>query len=620
MEKTTRYTPQSISDSTEIFNIPLYQRLFEWGKPQIEQLMSDLLDGFLIKPNEPYYIGMLTAHKNDLVDGQQRFTVLMLMAIAFEWTDFFKSRDNSIRLKFFARKKDDTYLLMKIKHLEVLDYINVKMENGINTILDFMKKEDTKEKLKRKEKNENEFKAFIFNNLTFFISELPDSYVAQDLNKYFEAMNAAGKGLENYEILKVDLLKKLPVNSNKTFYTRIWNLVSDMDKKLIRIKSDEKSEQFTKRQIDVIRSDIFGKGIININILESVLDSYCNNNPNSLTDINYVSERVLDIKPTTKPPSESYRSIGERAILNFPEFLLQGLWLQLSEEERNKTSNFFNVHKLQETFKEYLHIEKVELFFQNLLKYRLLFDYFIIRISNKENNTTTYTLALKEDENDITFERQKLIQYQSMLYVSTTSYIWLTEILQKITEKPTEITPESMFNSIVEFDNARLCKHGSKIEKDSEFLNYGKIDRYWFWRLDYYLWENRKELFKGNEEQLKVVEKYAFKQNRSIEHLHPQTSSEQWDNIDLHSFGNLAMISPEFNSSQSNDDIKLKFARVETQIEGRNNLESIKLLLMYNAGEGKRWSKDLANEHGKKMIDILNESFKKKQLIENNFE
>lgn len=605
MEKTTKYTPQSISESTEIFNIPLYQRLFEWEKPQIEQLMSDLLAGFLIKPIEPYYIGMLTSYKNDLVDGQQRFTVLMLMAIAFDWKGFLKTKDNNtIRLKFFARKKDENYLKEKIKKTEepetiLSEYKNVKMENGIKTILDFMKREETIAKLKEKGKKESELISYIFNNLTFFISILPDSYVDQDLNKYFESMNAAGKGLENHEILKVDLLKKLPDNSNKAFYTRIWNLVSDMDKKLVRIKSDEKSEQFTKRQIDVIASEIFGKEIICEKNLEIVLDKYCNN-PNSSTDINYVSKTIKDIDPSTKGPSESYRSIGERAILNFPEFLLQILWLQLSEEERKETSNFFNVYKLQETFKEYLHNEKVELFFQNLLKYRLLFDYIIIRISSKDDNTTTYTLGLKEDENDIVFERQKLIQYQSMLYVSTTSYIWLTDILHKVVVKPTEITPESIFNSLVEFDNARH-------KLDISSLTYEKIDRYWFWRLDYYLWGKRMDLFK--DEQLRVVENYRFKQNRSIEHLHPQTSDNPWEDADLHDFGNLAMISPEFNSTQSNDDIKLKFARVETQIEGKNNLESIKLLLMYNAGDGKKWTNELAKKHRVEMIKILQESF-----------
>ena len=85
MESNLKYTPATIALSKTAFSIPLYQRLFEWEVPQITQLLNDLYEGFKQKPNEPYYIGMLTAHKNDLVDGQQRFSVLMLMAIAFNW-------------------------------------------------------------------------------------------------------------------------------------------------------------------------------------------------------------------------------------------------------------------------------------------------------------------------------------------------------------------------------------------------------------------------------------------------------------------------------------------------------------------------------------------------------
>ena len=79
-----------------------------------------------------------------------------------------------------------------------------------------------------------------------------------------------------------------------------------------------------------------------------------------------------------------------------------------------------------------------------------------------------------------------------------------------------------------------------------------------FWRLDYYLWEQRSTFF--NEEEQKIVEHYVFRRNRSIEHLHPQDEShnEEWEEEAVHSFGNLAMISQSFNSQQSNDHIQIK--------------------------------------------------------------
>lgn len=73
-----RLTPETISNRT--YRIPLYQRLFEWDSERITQLLNDLKEQ---PADKAYYVGMLTSTaKNDLVDGQQRFTVMMLMGIA----------------------------------------------------------------------------------------------------------------------------------------------------------------------------------------------------------------------------------------------------------------------------------------------------------------------------------------------------------------------------------------------------------------------------------------------------------------------------------------------------------------------------------------------------------
>ena len=77
------FTPDTISgDEGLFFSIPLYQRLFEWGEEQIIQLLDDLYSSYTRDCNSPYYIGMLTAKETgknkELVDGQQRFTAMLL--------------------------------------------------------------------------------------------------------------------------------------------------------------------------------------------------------------------------------------------------------------------------------------------------------------------------------------------------------------------------------------------------------------------------------------------------------------------------------------------------------------------------------------------------------------
>ena len=105
---------------------------------------------------------------------------------------------------------------------------------------------------------------------------------------------------------------------------------------------------------------------------------------------------------------------------------------------------------------------------------------------------------------------------------------------------------------------------------------------------------------------------YIFRSNRSLEHLHPQdqTQNTVWPFEKVHSFGNLAMISPGFNSQQSNDPVTVKFARI---LDQANNyaLQSIKLYCMFLEAKGAPdgWTIEKMEEHGQKMYDILVNSF-----------
>lgn len=177
--------------------------------------------------------------KISLVDGQQRFIVLILFGIVMKkyfsvWEDFISTK-NKTRLYFSARHDDQKYLesLIFPKKEEKNIVKNFKMKKGI----DFIEKWFEEQK-KEKEFNAKDFSKFIFENTTFFVSKLPENYTGKDLNKYFEAMNSTGRNLENHEIQKIECLKKLDENTSltKEDATKIWNIVSQMDKPLIRKK------------------------------------------------------------------------------------------------------------------------------------------------------------------------------------------------------------------------------------------------------------------------------------------------------------------------------------------------------------------------------------------------
>lgn len=215
--------------------------------------------------------------------------------------------------------------------------------------------------------------------------------------------------------------------------------------------------------------------------------------------------------------------------------------------------------------------------------------------------------------------RKPVWQFQAMLYVSSDErQKWIIEAyrnLRKIRPDISSLSREEGERILLQFLKQRDWeRHGNSLPKlDSlEVFCYGNIDRYWFWKLDYILWEKvyNDELslseFAGNLTEgkwIKAVKAFNFRRNRSIEHLHPQTSENPWVEKHLHSFGNLAMISSSFNSAQGNDRVATKFGRMSD----RGDLESIKLLFMFFAAKGKDylWNQETAAVHGLKMAEFL---------------
>ena len=74
------------------FRIPEYQRQYVWGEDQINNLLDDLAFALENKPNSEYFLGTIVYQKrpadpehgrpfeeNDLLDGQQRLTTLLLL-------------------------------------------------------------------------------------------------------------------------------------------------------------------------------------------------------------------------------------------------------------------------------------------------------------------------------------------------------------------------------------------------------------------------------------------------------------------------------------------------------------------------------------------------------------
>lgn len=581
---TYRYTPEKIVEEKLIFSIPLYQRLFSWGEEQVKGLLYDLKNHFDpdLDNGTPYYLGMLSCIKSgnhyDLIDGQQRFTVMILLAIVLrnyyeKWNGFL---DGGKRLRFMSRTKDNEYLTAVInRQVEILDP-NRKMEDGKKIIFDFMVSQFPSDDMRES------FAKSAYTRMSFFFSELPLSYASNpaSLNKYFEAMNAGGKGLEQHEILKVKLMQG---EENKVHLTQIWNAVCDLNRPVIKRNEKDLEEGYRSKYmqaIELCRNHRFNEAF---ELCESSYDTEDNN-------------EIGDIEAKQQDFRQSFIETGERSFITFPEFLMMviDIYLNLSG------SYSFYRKELLKIYESHPIPDKQD-FYNQLLFYRLLLDYYIVYKEGDEN-TNKYDIVFKEGAS-----AEALKQYQSMLYVSQSPfYNWLKPVLERLHNETVRDTDELLL-WIKEIDNSL-----HPLPRDVNEMTYDNgIDRYWFWRLDYYLWERKEDYFKTEEEK-QIVEEYVFRANRSIEHLHPQhqENNDIWGDDDIHSFGNLAMISQSFNSQQSDDPVTVKFARIKDQAHN-HTLQSIKMYLMYLDAEKSPlgWKVDIKNKHQDKMYDLLKKSY-----------
>ena len=544
----TAYTPYQIAEENKLLNVPIYQRLFVWEEEQINLLLDDLYNNFFDKekscirtPVPPYYIGIITVVKKlgkwDIVDGQQRLTFLSLFGAYCraknpdsEWKNFLYSENNELRINYMGRPEDKEDLKKIAEGGTDIANRNFRMFS------ECMKKIFQNSILEG-------FVDYVYNHASFLITELPVDYEAQDLNLFFEKMNATGKQLTAVEQIKGkyfpahaaefdDCLNFEKGESQSNQRMSLWYILN-------RSSVTVKEEDNTVRNADSASSSILTPEVFLLHCLE-----------------------ILEQKDMPR---------DERKVLEtFKNHVASDVPGKISPSTLLKT---------MKTYRQWLD--------ENIIYLKASADgsweYTFRSEDDKENQREYEDQAEKESDKNVNI-RLKLKQFQSMLYVSSSNYQeWVLDAYFETTK--TE--PEKFSLKLLKDQDAK--RH----VLNENAMTYQSIDRYWFWKLDYLLWEKfmdskeQPENYNLSSDEKSAIRNYKFRRNRSIEHLHPQTDGDiaEWQEA-KHQFGNLAMISSSFNSLQQKDSVGVKFARLrDTQIP-QKNLESIKLLLMFKCAGG----------------------------------
>jgi hypothetical protein len=586
----------------QIFNIPIYQRLYVWEEEQVSTLLEDLIRAYQHNEKHIYYLGGIVVVENngkfDLIDGQQRFTTLKILREILG--------DGNLTLKFSIR--DNVW--NDFNTCEETDNTDIQRMKNAKRLLEIGLEKTHNNKLLDKK----EFLKYIKEQVNLVVTTVPKN---TNLNKLFELINGRGEQLQQHEILKAKILSN--IIEAKEEYGKIWDICANMDEHIeINIKQNLLKEESEKLK-NISWGDYFQTySQLNIDDLLNKLSLKDKQTDNSDNSINKIIESEYSNSQEKSKDQEDEASTQYLSIISFPLFLLYTL-------VSFKKDNYFNAIKAEKIeFKDKnlikifetvllctLDEDKAQEFIEYLFKFRKLFDKLTIRnhkdIGDISNDTNHQIINIKKIQNGKVVSRQiedlknsrDLSLLQSMLYHSHTrnTQEWIIPFLSNNIENINNIEDNVMllknidnvlYSQFNPCDDTVLKRANTFSEANSrincsdiinylnpkeEIENYHYFSHYWFYKIDWIIWDLSD----------KKDSNFKFTARNSIEHISPQTVDEE-NKIDNtvsskyeHSFGNLSLISVSQNSSFSNKSYLEKMAEFKEK-----KIQNLKMGLIYN--------------------------------------
>lgn len=228
------------------FVIPIYQRVYSWGKEHCEQLWDDIIktggndqiEGHFIGSIVFVHDGIYTTNYNELliIDGQQRLTTITLLFIALR--NYLNDEDEFLE-KFSRQKIQNRYLINSDekgdKKFKLI--LSEPDRDTLLSLIDENRRKPSEPSLKIVE-NFKLFEKWIRKNTdkleTIFkgLDKLMVVEISLERGKdnpqlIFESMNSTGKDLTQTDLIRNYILMGLEPEKQKIFYKRYWRAMEE---------------------------------------------------------------------------------------------------------------------------------------------------------------------------------------------------------------------------------------------------------------------------------------------------------------------------------------------------------------------------------------------------------
>ncbi len=237
------------------YQIPIYQRPYQWTEENCKKLLDDLLSSYECYKESDYFCGSLVliaigtdsatnAKTYDVVDGQQRLSTFILLAKVLATLYNNEVLNNKTSKDFLEKSLGDTDG-EKRKRL-TFNTIGLNAKDDFQDALDFFddldasKGKDSKSNdpskgknnylknaicltnyLREKEiENINDFIKWLYFKVVFIKTTCPNVSMAL---RIFSVLNARGLPLHAIDIFKVELLKKLANKKDQEEFVSRWS-------------------------------------------------------------------------------------------------------------------------------------------------------------------------------------------------------------------------------------------------------------------------------------------------------------------------------------------------------------------------------------------------------------
>ncbi|GAA8953713.1 DUF262 domain-containing protein [Helicobacter pylori] len=241
-----------VAEDDAYYQIPIYQRPYQWGKEQCEELLNDLFENYKDYRKDDYFCGSLVLIQSDegnktydIVDGQQRLSTFILLAkvLATLYSERLDDKSKGYLQESWSDRHEDGEK-KKRKRLD-FDLVGSSAKKDFQDALNFFddlyasKGKNSKSNAPSKGKNSylknaiclknyleqkeiediNDFIKWLYLKVNFITIICSDTDMAL---RIFNVLNARGLPLHATDIFKGELLKKLTEEKEQEELATRW--------------------------------------------------------------------------------------------------------------------------------------------------------------------------------------------------------------------------------------------------------------------------------------------------------------------------------------------------------------------------------------------------------------